>query len=139
MTHAVVAATTIPVRVQQRRAKGWRKPENAVSVARPSRYGNPFRVDRGTVFGPRWSELRVRPVGTRLSLDEFVIYASHAPAAGAVEHAVDLFRTYCGVTVRDEPEAFERWIAPLRGRDLMCFCPLDQSCHADVLLEIANS
>jgi hypothetical protein len=27
----------------------------------------------------------------------------------------------------------------LRGRDLMCFCELDQRCHADVLLELANT
>jgi hypothetical protein len=26
----------------------------------------------------------------------------------------------------------------LRGRDLACYCPLDQPCHADVLLEFAN-
>jgi len=26
----------------------------------------------------------------------------------------------------------------LRGRDLACYCPLDETCHADVLLEIAN-
>lgn len=26
----------------------------------------------------------------------------------------------------------------LAGRDLACWCPLDQPCHADVLLEIAN-
>ena len=26
----------------------------------------------------------------------------------------------------------------LRGRDLACWCPLDQPCHADVLLELAN-
>jgi len=26
----------------------------------------------------------------------------------------------------------------LTGRDLACWCPLDQPCHADVLLEIAN-
>lgn len=26
----------------------------------------------------------------------------------------------------------------LRGRHLACWCPLDQPCHADVLLEIAN-
>jgi hypothetical protein len=26
----------------------------------------------------------------------------------------------------------------LAGHDLMCFCPLGQSCHADVLLELAN-
>jgi uncharacterized protein DUF4326 len=27
----------------------------------------------------------------------------------------------------------------LRGKNLACWCPLDQPCHADVLLEIANS
>ncbi len=27
----------------------------------------------------------------------------------------------------------------LRGKNLACYCPLDQPCHADVLLEIANA
>lgn len=27
----------------------------------------------------------------------------------------------------------------LRGHDLVCWCPLNHPCHADVLLEIANS
>jgi hypothetical protein len=27
----------------------------------------------------------------------------------------------------------------LAGRDLACWCPLDRPCHADVLLEIANT
>jgi Domain of unknown function (DUF4326) len=26
----------------------------------------------------------------------------------------------------------------LRGHDLACYCPLDEPCHADVLLAIAN-
>jgi hypothetical protein len=26
----------------------------------------------------------------------------------------------------------------LRGRDLACYCPLEQPCHADVLIEVAN-
>lgn len=30
-------------------------------------------------------------------------------------------------------------VLELRGKDLCCWCPLDQLCHADVLLEIANS
>jgi hypothetical protein len=33
-----------PRRIQLRRTKGWRKPEGAVVVARPSRWGNPYRV-----------------------------------------------------------------------------------------------
>ena len=35
---------TTPQRVQLRRTKGWRLPANTVVVARPSIYGNPFRV-----------------------------------------------------------------------------------------------
>jgi hypothetical protein len=27
----------------------------------------------------------------------------------------------------------------LAGKDLACFCPLGQPCHADVLLELANA
>lgn len=33
-----------PRRIQLRRTKGWRKPEGAIVVARPSKWGNPFRV-----------------------------------------------------------------------------------------------
>ena len=29
-------------------------------------------------------------------------------------------------------------ISELRGKDLMCWCPIGQPCHADVLLKIAN-
>lgn len=32
----------------------------------------------------------------------------------------------------------EMAIRELRGKDLACWCPLNQPCHADVLLEIAN-
>jgi hypothetical protein len=34
----------MPERIQLHRTKGWRKPEGAIVVARPSRWGNPYRV-----------------------------------------------------------------------------------------------
>ena len=34
----------MPERIHLRRAKGWRKPESAITVARPSSWGNPFRL-----------------------------------------------------------------------------------------------
>ena len=34
----------VPVRIQLRRTKGWRKPAAAVVVARPTRWSNPHRV-----------------------------------------------------------------------------------------------
>lgn len=37
------------------------------------------------------------------------------------------------------PEIIEDARAELAGRDLACWCPPDQPCHADVLLEIANA
>jgi hypothetical protein len=37
----------MPERIQLRRSKGWRKPEGAVVVTRPSRWGNPFRIEEG--------------------------------------------------------------------------------------------
>ena len=36
------AAADTPQRIQRKRARGWRMPEGAVYVGRPSRWGNPF-------------------------------------------------------------------------------------------------
>jgi hypothetical protein len=36
------------------------------------------------------------------------------------------------------PEKLEAKIAPLRGKNLACWCPPGQPCHADVLLQVAN-
>lgn len=32
----------MPKRIQRKRVKGWKKPENSVYVGRPTRYGNPY-------------------------------------------------------------------------------------------------
>ncbi len=34
----------MPERIQRKRTKGWRMPENAVYVGRPTKWGNPFAV-----------------------------------------------------------------------------------------------
>lgn len=44
----------VPRRVKLSRARGWRMPPNTVSVARPGRYGNPFRI--GDMFVPNARE-----------------------------------------------------------------------------------
>ena len=48
-------------------------------------------------------------------------------------------QTYSGVAL---PELFRAagvtTGGQLRGKNLACWCPLDQPCHADVLLEVAN-
>jgi Domain of unknown function (DUF4326) len=55
------------------------------------------------------------------------------PGRYTAEGSLRLFRMYAD----DSRRGFD-WIEPLRGHDLACFCPLDQPCHGDVLLELAN-
>jgi hypothetical protein len=85
-------------------------PEGTVYVGRPSPWGNKWRIhdDLG-----RWLLWDAQTVVDLYRID--------------VEHMED----FCG----GDREAF---LAPLRGRDLACWCKLDQPCHADVLLELAN-
>ena len=37
-----------PKRIQRKRAKGWRTPDGAIYVGRPTRYGNPFKIGTHT-------------------------------------------------------------------------------------------
>jgi hypothetical protein len=97
---------TKPVRIQRKRTKGFKLPPNTVSVTRPGRWGNPFKV------GDDVPGLKGEPMDA--------------------EDAVHMFRLFI-------PEfAIEAARKELRGKNLACFCKLDQPCHADVLLELAN-
>lgn len=119
-----------PHRVQQRRTRGWRKPENTVGVARPSRYGNPFRVGERAVINDATGVI------VDNSKRQSMIVRDRA-------HAVALYRdaVYGHIWVAEPSYPFiprRHEVERLRGKNLMCFCPLDEPCHADVLLEIAN-
>ena len=46
-------------------------------------------------------------------------------------YRIDLLAGRLDITVEQIQEE-------LRGRDLACYCPLDEPCHADVLIQIAN-
>ena len=92
-----------PRRIQRKRTKGWRIPEGAVYVGRPSRWGNPFYA------GDWW-------LGQPMTAGETVLRFRHR--------------------LEEFPREF---LEPLRKRNLVCWCPLDQPCHADVLLELANA
>lgn len=104
-----------PRRIQRQRTKGWRAPEGAVYVGRGTKWGNPWKVSP------------MQP---------------HADAVAYFRNALD--HQWAGVW--DNPD-HENWTrlpshdeirAELAGKDLMCWCPLDSPCHADVLLEIAS-
>ena len=58
---------------------------------------------------------------------------------GTAQACVDLYRWFRFSHSIDFKLNVPEVKAELRGKDLACWCPLDQPCHADVLLEIANS
>jgi Domain of unknown function (DUF4326) len=117
-----------PKRIQRRRTKGWRMPEGAVYVGRPTKWGNPYRVVHGTVYGP------ARPIDG----GDLLAYSTHAPAPYAIAAAVSYYLSDIDTPVRSRLTR-EQIRAELAGRDLCCWCPLDQPCHADVLLDLANA
>ena len=122
---------TAPKRIQLQRTKGWRKPEGVIVVARPTRWGNPFKVGE---YAPHVHPSAAWP--HHLYIDRHRVVRA--------DQAVALYRRI--VTQPEEhrydgftPPTLAEIVAELRGRDLACWCPLDQPCHADVLLELANS
>ena len=106
----------MPERIQRKRTRGWRMPEGAVYVGRPAGWGNPFRTGHPYRF-----------------VDEF---GQHIMGIGPNDRAslVVLFKRYMNMRT----DLYAQIQTELAGRDLACWCPLDQPCHADVLLEIAN-
>lgn len=115
---------TAPKRIRLSRAKGYQKPPGAVVVARPSRWGNPFKVgesiDRDSPLWPYAAEL--------------------VPGGANGMQEVRFLRT------ADVVAAYGNWLIEqpalmvsldeLEGRDLACWCALTDPCHADFLLEL---
>lgn len=152
--------THTPQRIQRRRAKGWKAPEGAVYVGRPTIWGNPFgyrdRIGGLVRFQPDTPqefefEGRISADGIRHDFydpdgtitETYVRWATR-------EEIVELYRRtlfepdrgmlfasptrkgrFADVTVEDIRR-------DLAGKDLMCWCKPSDPCHADLLLDLAN-
>ena len=115
----------MPKRIQRKRTKGWRMPEGAIYVGRPTKWGNPYRATKGP--GGLWFANHADNKNTnRLG------WGPVADKEKAIKLAVNLFRGYAALQALLNKE----WLDSLRAHDLACWCPLDQLCHADVLLEL---
>ena len=54
----------MPKRIQRKRTKGWKMPEGAIYVGRPSRWGNPFSLPNYT-RAQAITNFRTRMIGMR--------------------------------------------------------------------------
>lgn len=126
-----VSCETKPKRIQRKRTKGWKMPPNTVSVTRPGKFGNPATIgsyfmvgDPGGHSGPfrmAWCITSAKYADSRFTLID-------SPAT-----AVAMFRKIAPIYCTKEK------LDHLRGKDVACFCALDQPCHGDVWLELANA
>jgi hypothetical protein len=103
-----------PLRIQRKRAKGFRLPTGTVCVTRPGKWGNPFET-----------------------ADEFAVAfrmvaesVAAAPIFPRNPWSCDQEFRRMVVIVRD--------IKELHGKTLACWCSLDNPCHADVLAREAS-
>lgn len=105
---------TTPKRIQRKRTKGFKlaaastNPNGVIYVGRPSKWGNPVKSP--------WPK----------------------PNAAQRVLIVAAFEKFFRQWLEQEPHARQMMIDELRGKDLACWCPVNRSCHADVLLQIAN-
>lgn len=99
-----------PIRVRREHVPGWRLPENTVFVGRPGRFCNPYKITNN------------RTPAEAMAAYEEVVMSGVGWHHGKYRNA-------------PTPELIK---SALGGKNLACWCPLDQPCHADVLLKIAN-
>ena len=111
-------------------------PENTVYVGRGTKWGNPWKV--GHRFSLTSGDPAKLDATLRAPIEEYM--------GGTIdpETAVELYRLIlpwrtapCSDAIRHLPMLAQ--VTELAGKNLACWCPLDQPCHADVLLELANT
>ena len=118
-------------RIQRKRTKGWRMPENSKYIGRPTKWGNPFK----------------------LSPDGWILYYKTGKLIGT---PWCYWSVSGGFETKDVVELYEMWIKgnlqkdhpylptppsieELKGKDLACFCSLSEPCHVDIILERLGS
>jgi hypothetical protein len=122
-----------PKRYQRKRSAGWRKADHcpdAVYVGRGSKWGNPYSVKHypdklGGMYDVLFAKDDVIPTYSTDSKED-----AHQMAADMFEN--DLKNGLLDITVEDIKRE-------LKGKDVLCWCSLQQPCHGDVLIEVAKS
>lgn len=121
------------------RQKGYKQPDNAFFVGKPTKWDTPFRVvevpnnDVLNELFVRWMVVSWIDFSGYLDYNEFLTRNEAAKAS---------IETFERMLVDGKiPTYGKKWrekLEEMRGKDLLCYCPIDEPCHADVLLKYAN-
>lgn len=138
-----------PTRITLSRAKGWRKPEGAIVVSRPSIWGNPWKPGNPGMFwlpnrNPWCPPLSGQPVGEELSQGQCLnlylqgLYGGLIPIRHLPAQLNKNGRRIARILIRHHFAIINARLPELRGHDLCCWCQPGEPCHADVLIRMAN-
>lgn len=142
-----------PIRIQRSRQHKQESPNGLpiICVSRPSRWGNPFKLQKGMIF--------VKMEAEREAMESWLYLCD-----GDIEQVMNLYRIVVNNPAGSNQEAtlptilhmplngigikkVVYWcnhyllnmdIGELAGKNLSCWCKLEDKCHADILLRQAN-
>lgn len=122
------------LRIQRKRIKGWKKPEGCISVSRPSKYGNPYKIVGDMIYGDA-SHRRGK------ILSQWIFIECCDPE-NVNKRLAELFEQWIlGLSDHDIkpcPFTIDDIKRDLKDHKIMCFCSLEKDCHGDVLLKYLN-
>ena len=130
------------VRVQRKRLKGWRMPENTVYVGRGSRWGNPFRLVKYS--DGKWAIKIDSNDDVQANILVTQCHAFYETKEAAAKDAIKCYSSwllpYTHEGTLDDffvsQTVLEDALHNLQGKNLACWCKLDEPCHADYLLSL---
>ena len=122
-------------RIQRKRTKGWRKPPNTVYVGRGSKWGNPIKKI-GSKFYLIWGKSKFILREDTTIKDVLRWYERFFDPKFIQAWNLGNI-TYYWQIYHDKFKLLD--LEELRGKNLMCWCKLNEPCHADILLRLANA
>jgi len=97
----------------------------AVYVGRPTVWGNPFKpLDKN----PSIADYAA-------CKDDYLLWVLQRKTGNQIQ---DCYRHVMTLNLVWQRVGIIDGLPELRGHNLVCWCPLDQSCHGDILLQLAN-
>lgn len=121
-------------------------PPNTVYVGRGSKWGNPFRVVQ--YHDKKWA---IKTDGTPRCTTILInnTHATYNSKEDATKDAIKCYNLWLTPYTHDNRDNLidfyisiaqvEHIIYHLKGKNLACWCGINEMCHADILLDIANN
>lgn len=112
-------------------------PPNTVSVCRPTKWGNPFRLLGDQIFVDAGHRRKIFSKWVLLCFgdEEKVVRLFESALIGRLlpgDYGIDIDGMHDILYHSKRLEKLD--LGELKGKDLACFCPPDCPCHADVLI-----